>query len=105
MGQEADHLGRKGKSWLMGKDVQPLQSVKNCYNSRAHGHERLGKLTELCVLILLWCRCTCLIIIVILPLFMIMWELELKHNLATHVLMIKLDLLKLLTAVQSCQTI
>jgi hypothetical protein len=23
----------------MGKDAQPLQSVKNCYNSRAHGHE------------------------------------------------------------------
>jgi len=24
----------------MGKDVQPLQSVKNWYTSRAHGHER-----------------------------------------------------------------
>ena len=33
---------------------------------------------------------------------MIMWKLELKHNLATQVLMIKLDLLKLLTTVQSC---
>ena len=28
VGQEADHLGRKGKSRLMGKDVRPLQSVK-----------------------------------------------------------------------------
>ena len=24
VGQEADHLGQKGKSRLMGKDVQPL---------------------------------------------------------------------------------
>jgi len=31
-GQEADHL--------MGKDVRPLQSVKNCYNRRTHDHER-----------------------------------------------------------------
>ena len=37
---KADHLGRKGKSWLIGKDVQPLQSVKNWYTSRAHGQER-----------------------------------------------------------------
>ena len=26
----------------MGKVVQPLQSVKICYNSRAHGQERPG---------------------------------------------------------------
>jgi hypothetical protein len=75
---------------------------KNCYNSSAHGHERLRKLTELWVLILLWYWCWCLIIIVRLALFMIMWELELKHNLATQVLMIKLDLLKLFTTVQPC---
>jgi hypothetical protein len=31
---------------LTGKDAQPLQSVKNYYNSRVHGHERPGKLTE-----------------------------------------------------------
>ena len=30
----------------MGKDVQPQYSVKNCYNSRAHGQERPGFLTE-----------------------------------------------------------
>jgi hypothetical protein len=28
VGEEADQLGEKGKSRLMGKDVQPLQSVK-----------------------------------------------------------------------------
>jgi hypothetical protein len=33
-------------TWLTGKDAQPLQSVKNCYNSRAHGHERPRKLIE-----------------------------------------------------------
>jgi hypothetical protein len=32
-------------------------------------------------------------------------EMELKHNLATQALMLKLDLLKLLTTVQPCQTI
>jgi len=46
VGQEADDLGRKGKSWLMGKDVQPLESVKTYYNSRARSHEWLEKLTE-----------------------------------------------------------
>jgi len=25
---------------LVDKDVQPLHIVKNCYNSRARGHER-----------------------------------------------------------------
>jgi hypothetical protein len=28
VGQETDHLGRKGKSRLIVKSVQPLQSVK-----------------------------------------------------------------------------
>jgi hypothetical protein len=31
---------------LTGEDVRPLQNVKNYYNSRAHGQERLGPLTE-----------------------------------------------------------
>jgi hypothetical protein len=31
---------------LTGKDAQYLQSVKNYYNSRAHGHEQPEKLTE-----------------------------------------------------------
>jgi hypothetical protein len=35
-------------------------------------------------------------------LLMIIWELELKHNIATQILMIKLDVLKVLTVVQSC---
>src|ERR1041384_7421965 len=30
------------KSRLVGKAVQPLQSVSNCHDSRAHGQERLG---------------------------------------------------------------
>jgi hypothetical protein len=30
----------------MGKNAQPPHSVKNCYNRRAHGHERPRKLTE-----------------------------------------------------------
>jgi len=59
---------------------------KNCYNSCAYYHERLGKLTELWVLIILWCSCSCLFITVLLPLLMILWELELKHNLVTQVL-------------------
>jgi len=54
VGQEADHLGQNGKSWLMGKDVQPLQSVKNYYNSHAHGHEQLGKLIKLWFLLLFY---------------------------------------------------
>ena len=33
---------------------------------------------------------------------MILWELELKYNLATQVLMIKLDVLKMLTALKPC---
>ena len=30
------------KSRLVGKAVQPLQSVSNCHDSRAHGQEQLG---------------------------------------------------------------
>ena len=33
-------LAIKGESYLVGKAVQPLQSVKNYSNSRVHGHGR-----------------------------------------------------------------
>jgi hypothetical protein len=33
---------------------------------------------------------------------MSMWVLEFKHNLATHILMIKLDVLKMFTVVKPC---
>ena len=32
--------GIKGESYLMGKAIQPLQSVKNYSNSHVHGHGR-----------------------------------------------------------------
>jgi hypothetical protein len=35
-------------------------------------------------------------------LLMIIWELELKNKIATQTVMIKLDVLKVLTAVQPC---
>jgi hypothetical protein len=42
----------------MGKVVQPLHSV-NCYDSRAHGHERHGPLTRL---VGLWLGCFLLVL-------------------------------------------
>ena len=76
MGYEADHLGRKGKSWLMG--VQPLQSIKTSILAELTVSSGLGDIyikgDESCVLNMLIVYCLILYIIYV-TLIMRLWEL------------------------------